>query len=432
MKVALINPNWNLHDINHTTTSVRPPKSIPLELIYIASSLSQESQIFDAYANNQSIDELIEEVENFKPDITVIETAPTYLFWRCPPLDLSVPSKTLKTIKQSINSKNIIIGPHGTIDPEWTREQTQGDIIVRGESDFSITSLIDSEYKGKTLDIRDNPVNLQKLPFPSFDMLDLSLYEPHAWIPEIEKHLVGEGTVNLALEFSRGCPFTCGYCLKDGFREKFRTKNASQMERELDFVANSGGSYVYFIDEIFNKPSKTLNTLLAQLKDRNIKFGNMSRPDIMTYEMIDKMAESGCIYIEYGLETSDPNISRIIGKNVNQKKVRDVIDYTKERIPIVNVFHLDFQSPDYVNILNLEANQNIEWQNRPIIPYPGTQIGEKLFEHYGINNNKWDFALRYIWWLQIEQLTGQNKNIKDTILFSNYEKAKFTAYDFLS
>jgi radical SAM superfamily enzyme YgiQ (UPF0313 family) len=432
MRIALINPNWNLHDIEYTTTSVKPPKSIPLELTYIAASLCQESKIFDAYANNQTIDELVEEVKEFSPDITVLETAPTYLFWRCPPLDLSVPSKTLKTIKQSINSKNVIIGPHGTIDPEWTREQTQGDIIIRGESDFSIIPLVDSEYKCKTLDIRDNPVNLQKLPFPSFDMLDLSLYEPHAWIPEIEKHLVGEGTVNLALEFSRGCPFTCGYCLKDGFREKFRTKNASQMERELDFVINNGGSYIYFIDEIFNKPSRTLNILLSQLKEREIKFGNMSRPDIMTYEMVDKMAESGCVYIEYGLETSSPSTSRIMGKNVNQQKVRDLIAYTKQQIPVVNVFHLDFQSPDYVNILNLESDQNAEWHNRPIIPYPGTPIGEKLFKYYGVNKNKWDFALRYIWWLQIEQLIGQNKNIKDTILFSDYKKAKSTAYGVLS
>ncbi|MBD3249165.1 hypothetical protein GF336_03910, partial [Candidatus Woesearchaeota archaeon] len=146
MKIALINPNWNLHDIKYTTTSVKPPKSIPLELTYIDASISQESRIFDAYAKNQSIDELIQDIEAYNPDITVLETAPTYLFWRCPPLDLSVPSITSKAIKNSVDSVNVIIGPHGTTDPIWTKEQTMGDVIVRGESDFSINSLIESNY----------------------------------------------------------------------------------------------------------------------------------------------------------------------------------------------------------------------------------------------------------------------------------------------
>ena len=432
MKVALINPNWNLHEIKYTTTSVKPPKSIPLELTYIDASISQESRIFDAYARNQTIDELIQDIEDYDPDMTVLETAPTYLFWRCPPLDLSVPSITSKAIKQSVGSVSVIIGPHGTTDPMWTKEQTKADVIVRGESDFSINALIEGNYFKGILDLRNAPVNLQKLPFPSFKKLNLSLYEPHAWIPEIEKHLVNEGNINLALEFSRGCPFTCGYCLKDGFREKFRTKNSSQIEKELDFVVDNKGSYVYFIDEIFNKPSKVLNLLLKQLKDRSLKFGNMSRPDIMTYEMIDKMADSGCVYIEYGLETSNPSTSKIMGKNVNQQKVRDLIEYTKEKIPVVNVFHLDFQSSDYIDILNLEQDQNVEWHNRPIIPYPGTPIGEKLFEHYGVNKNKWEFALRYVWWLQIEHSIGQNKNIRDTVLFSDYSRAKSTAYQILS
>ncbi len=144
------------------------------------------------------------------------------------------------------------------------------------------------------------------------------------------------------------------------------------------------------------------------------------------------MADSGCVYIEYGLETSSLNTSKIIGKNVNMQKVKDLIAYTKERIPVVNLFNLDFQSPDYVDILNLDSNENIKWNNRPIIPYPGTSIGERIFEHYGIKKNKWDFALRYVWWLQIEHTIGQNNDIKNIVLFSDFSKAKSTAYNMLS
>lgn len=443
MKVALINPNWNLHDIKFTTVSIKPPKSIPLELIYIAESIRDltEVKILDAYANNYSLDTLINKLEDFNPHLTIIETAPTYLFWRCPPLDLSVPKKIVKQIKNNLETKVAIIGPHGTNDPSWTKRETGADMVIRGESDLIFRDIVSNKHGIKGVYITNEngiaSVDMESLPFPAFDLLDLEKYEAHAWLPEIKKHLIKDSKSNFTLEFSRGCIFNCVYCFKDGFRDKFRSKNLSQTARELDYVVEKGGKYIYFIDELFNKPSERLYSLLDQLKERNLSFGNQSRPDIMTKKLIKKMAESGCIYIEYGLESENQRIASSIGKNINQSKVKRIVEITKNYIPTVNLFHINFYSPDYAEILGLEQKPIEEWDSKPIRPYPGTYLSEKIFEKYNVKENKWEFALRYTWWLGVEyQLRMNNKlsdinSIKECILFDNYEKSKNITYQIL-
>ncbi len=442
-KVALINPNWNLHNIRYTTASIRPPKSIPLELTYIAASISDlaEVKIYDAYANDSSLDTLINEMINFNPDLVIVETAPTYLFWRCPPLDLSIPREITKIIKRSLRSEVAIIGPHSTTDPVWTKNQTEADILIQGESDLVFRAILTGrgDLKGVYRDSLNGfaLINMESLLFPSFDLLDLNKYEPHAWLPEVKKHLIKDNKVSFVLEFSRGCIFDCIYCLRWGFRSNFRTKNPNQTARELDYIVEKGGRYVYFIDELFNKPSKQLYILLDQLKERNLLFGQQSRPDIMTEELIEKIAESGCIYIEYGLETQDQRIASSISKNIDTNNVQETVEKTKEKIPVVNLFHMNFYSPDYTEILGLTEKPVGEWDPKPIRPYPGTYLGEKLFAKYGIKKDKWEFTLRYIWWLQVETFFKKKsyKNvdpIKNTILFGEYGRAENLAYKILS
>lgn len=443
MRVALIHPNWNLHDLKFTTASIRPPKSIPLELTYTAASLDgvAEAQIFDAYASGKSFEELSKEVADFKPDLAIVETTPTYLFWRCPPLDLSVPKKVINDLREKLDSKVAVIGPHGTNDPEWTMRNTKADVVIRGESDFVFRDMlqprslslsnINGVYTGEATGIAE--VDMKQLPFPAFELLNLSLYEPHAWFTEIYQNLAADSQTNFALEYSRGCVFRCDFCFMDGFRQVFRAKTPEQMERELDFVVENGGTYIYFIDEIFNKPSAGLDVLLRQLKERGLKFGHQSRPDIMSEDLLERMADSGCVYIEYGLETRDQRASKAIKKNVKQDKVNRIVELTRQYIPGVNAFHINFYAPDYVEILGLEEKPVEEWDPKPIRPYPGTTLGEKLFEKYGVTDNKWDFALRYVWWLQIEYVHRKESEIpniggvKQTILFGDYENAREVA-----
>ncbi|MBN1792097.1 radical SAM protein [Candidatus Woesearchaeota archaeon] len=427
MKITLLNPDWSKHNIPHTTASVRPPKSIPLEFAYIAASLKHlaDVQIIDAYAESISLHEVVERVAGFNTDLTVITTAPSYLFWRCPPLDLSIPAATSKAIKDNTGTKIAVIGPHGTSDSVWTKNETNADVIVRGEPDLIFNDLARNR---NTAGIHTaHPVDMAKLPLPAYDLFNTEHYEAHAWLPEIQKHLIQDSKIHLVAEFSRGCNFSCVYCLKKEFREHYRKKSVEQMEKELAYVADNGGTYLYFIDEIFNMPSAELKALLSLLKKHGIKFGNQSRPDMMTKDMVMQFADSGCIYIEYGVEAEDERVASKIKKNVNTLKLEEVLKLSHEQIPVVNEFRINFYSPDYAEVLNLDPKEPAEWDKKPIRPYPGTYLGERIFEKYGILTNKWDFALRYVWWLQAQRkiltegASMDKARLKQTILFGDYQ-----------
>ncbi|TIS11950.1 MAG: B12-binding domain-containing radical SAM protein, partial [Mesorhizobium sp.] len=96
MKVALVNPRWTYeHSIYF---GCRQPH-LPLELGYCKALLETDGHsvlMLDGQLQDLDNAELAERVAAFAPDMTVVTTAPTYLFWRCAPPELRVPAEFLK------------------------------------------------------------------------------------------------------------------------------------------------------------------------------------------------------------------------------------------------------------------------------------------------------------------------------------------------
>lgn len=85
MKVALVNPCWTYeHSIYF---GCRQPH-LPLELGYSKAMLDADGHdvlMLDGLLQGLDNAALAERVASFAPDMTVVTTAPTYLFWRCAP-----------------------------------------------------------------------------------------------------------------------------------------------------------------------------------------------------------------------------------------------------------------------------------------------------------------------------------------------------------
>ncbi|HWF02231.1 MAG TPA: B12-binding domain-containing radical SAM protein, partial [Candidatus Angelobacter sp.] len=108
MKFALLNPNW---DFKGSTYFGCQDAHVPLELMFAADQLhaaGQESLLIDAQTDNLTVEEAKRRVDAFAPDFLVIPTAPSYLFWRCPPPELRVPMEWLA----GLNTKaiKVVIG----------------------------------------------------------------------------------------------------------------------------------------------------------------------------------------------------------------------------------------------------------------------------------------------------------------------------------
>ena len=72
----------------------------------------------------------------FRPDLTVVTTAPTYLFWRCAPPELRVPMALVAAIRDGRRPRIVAVGPHGSTTPArrlaQARRRRRGDGRVRG------------------------------------------------------------------------------------------------------------------------------------------------------------------------------------------------------------------------------------------------------------------------------------------------------------
>ena len=91
MKFALVNPAWSFE--GSTYFGCREPH-YPLELLFAAEHIKaagDDAFVLDAQLNQFNIEDVRGRLRRFDPDFLVIPTAPSYLFWRCPPPELRVP-----------------------------------------------------------------------------------------------------------------------------------------------------------------------------------------------------------------------------------------------------------------------------------------------------------------------------------------------------
>ena len=96
------------------------------------------------------------------------------------------------------------------------------------------------------------------------------------------------------LEFARGCPWSCTFCNKTLFRNKFRERPVEAVLAEIDRLIERGVDYIYFIDEIFGVGKNVLG-LLDGIADRPVQIGFQTRIDLWTEETLDLLGRAHCI-----------------------------------------------------------------------------------------------------------------------------------------
>src|SRR5579875_1496146 len=99
MRFALVNPAWNFDGSIYF--GCRDPH-LPLEYGYAKALLERAGHdvlIADGQMNCLDGGEIKNRVAEFRPDFTVVTTAPSYLFWRCAPPELRVPQQTIRQLR---------------------------------------------------------------------------------------------------------------------------------------------------------------------------------------------------------------------------------------------------------------------------------------------------------------------------------------------
>jgi len=281
MRYALVNPAWDFD--GSVYFGCREPH-LALELGYAQELLRREGHdaiMIDAHSFEIGPLEVRRILEDFRPDFTVVLTAPTYLFWRCPQPELKVPMDLILAV-EGASGKVVAVGPHGSATPVPVLKKLGADIVVMGEPEEILPKLARSEdLKGvPSICFRDNgAIRIHGRPHES----DVSALPPLSWGDDILKshshhhhrfdsEPFGPGA---EMETSRGCPYSCTFCAKADFRNRYRKRPLPTVLKELEGLVSRGVSYVYFIDEIFMPDERLLNAIA----ERSVKFGIQTRID---------------------------------------------------------------------------------------------------------------------------------------------------------
>ncbi len=400
MKFALVNPAW---DFEGSIYFGCQEPHYPLELLFAFDKIKEgghEPLLIDAQLQSLSIRDVKRQLDSFDPDFLVIPTAPSYLFWRCPPPELRIPRRWFAGLDG--RAVKVAIGPHASATPGPTLRKLECDVVFRGEPDEVIVQLashpwaeIDgccwNDQSGEHLSAKLAVTDMRQLGALKFDNYDVEKHKHR-------HHVFSEEGHGAELEFARGCPWNCSFCNKTLFRNKFRERDVDAVLEEVDRLIARGVDYIYWIDEIFGV-GKNVQRLLQEIAKRPVNIGLQTRVDLWNEETLDLLGNARCISMECGIESITEEGRDELNKNckMTTERLSDLLIYAKKRIPWVQANLILTEHDDRSDVREWQERLKKEgvWVSEPVpmFPYPGTPMYNQIFGP--IDDQAWERAHHY-------------------------------------
>ncbi len=211
--------------------------------------------------------------------------------------------KNLKKLKP--NSKIFLGGPEVSYDAQRMLDKYDFvDYIICGEGEIATAQLL-NDFPDKRCVIFGEKIKLEELPFPYNDK-------------DLKEIVNGEKLVYY--ETSRGCPFSCAYCLSS-VDSGVRYFDLKQVKEEIRYLVQSGVMTIKFVDRTFNADKERTKELwqYCMSLDGDTCFHFEIGADLLTEEMIDllKAAKPGQMQFEIGVQTTNNETICEISRSMN-------------------------------------------------------------------------------------------------------------------
>lgn len=177
----------------------------------------------------------------------------------------------------------------------------------------------------------DKPFS-DEYPFPKYELFDSF---------EIFKKNWKKGKWNYAIMTSQGCPYQCIYCASRN--RKFLARSAQNCYEELKLAKEKYGIKSFLIlDDCFNVDEQRVIDFCNLIKPLKLKWAcaNGLRADRFNEEMARTLSESGCISINFGIESINDEVLREIKKGENSEHINKAIDIAKRYASNVSGFFI--------------------------------------------------------------------------------------------
>ncbi|MBD3869290.1 MAG: B12-binding domain-containing radical SAM protein [Acidobacteria bacterium] len=307
-------------------------------------------------------------------------------------------------------------GPYPSISPE---RLTGVDHLFIGEAEGAMAAFArDLERgEGRRLYRAEGFPALQDSPIPRFDLLDVQAY------------------ASMAVQHSRGCPFSCEFCdIWKLYGRQHRVKAADRMAAELDALYATGwrGS-VFFVDDNFIGNRRLAKDALKALRrwqeDHRFPFQFYTEASVnlgSDDDLLRLMRSAGFDFVFLGIET--PAVDSLIGANKPVNANLDLLESVRRiqthGIEVSSGFIVGFDE-DTPDIFDRQI-EFIQEAGIPmamvgiLIALEGTELhdrlnrdGRLLGRSYGSNTH--DFRANFVTRMPADQLAAGYKRVMGTL-----------------
>ena len=156
------------------------------------------------------------------------------------------------------------------------------------------------------------------------ELMDLSA------IPFVYEHLEKFENRIIYYESSRGCPFSCSYCLSS-IDKKLRFRDLELVKKELQFFLDHRVPQVKFVDRTFNCKHEHAMTIWKYILEHDNGVTNFHfeiSADLLREEEMELISQMrpGLIQLEIGVQSTNPETIRAIHRHMDLKKLEHCVN----------------------------------------------------------------------------------------------------------
>ena len=361
----------------------------PIGISYVSSFLRQKGhhvEVLDLTAEPLTDDELQEKIEGFHiydcVGISAIITAYNFV------------KKFSRIVREKYPELPIIVGNGISIScPETLLKNSEVDVIVIDEGELTLAELVEritdrkryKDIKGiwykdedgsiRTTPFRERITDLDSLPFPAWDLLNIPLYMKHAG------QYLDWGLRTGWISTVRGCPFSCGYCSRS-FGQKVTSRSVNNIIDEiLEFKRLFNGTHFQIIDDLFMSNINRVKDFARSLVERKVKitWEANCRVNFADEDLFRLLKKSGCFRLGYGIESGSQKILNNMKKSATVAQAERAIELTRKAgIKLHTPMMFGYVGEDE-HTINETINFMIKMKlaNTTLFfttPYPGTEL----------------------------------------------------------